>query len=118
MEGSFDVEIGSLDPHVSTALSCTSPEPTRTTSVHRTTYSRYSLTSFDASISARADSVVLFYTFFSHFSHSLPIMGTLMDIFYSFTNCISCFPQSPQLKINNRSFRMLRLLGEVRVDAA
>ena len=40
--------------------------------------------------------------------------GTLLDIFYSFTNCLCCFPGSPQLKINNRSFRMLRLLGEVR----
>lgn len=38
---------------------------------------------------------------------------TLMDVFYSLTNCVFCFPASPQLKINNRSFRMLRLLGEV-----
>ncbi|KAK7900489.1 Serine/threonine-protein kinase env7 [Exophiala xenobiotica] len=37
---------------------------------------------------------------------------TLMDIFYSLGSCVCCFPSSPQLKINNRSFRMLRLLGE------
>ncbi|KZF26007.1 kinase-like protein [Xylona heveae TC161] len=35
-----------------------------------------------------------------------------LDLAYSLTNCICCFPGSPQLKINNRSFRMLRLLGE------
>lgn len=38
----------------------------------------------------------------------------LLDIFYSLSNCLCCFPGSPQLRINNRSFRMLRLLGEVR----
>ncbi|KAL2443559.1 Serine/threonine-protein kinase ENV7 [Exophiala dermatitidis] len=37
---------------------------------------------------------------------------TLLDVFYSLCNCIYCFPGTPQLKINNRSFRMLRLLGE------
>ncbi|RMZ83375.1 hypothetical protein DV737_g1634, partial [Chaetothyriales sp. CBS 132003] len=36
----------------------------------------------------------------------------LLDIFYSLSNCLFCFPASPQLKINSRSFRMLRLLGE------
>ncbi|KAL8740261.1 MAG: hypothetical protein Q9190_007015, partial [Brigantiaea leucoxantha] len=36
----------------------------------------------------------------------------LMDLLYSLTNCIFCFPGSPQLKINNRSFKLLRLLGE------
>ncbi|RMD41832.1 hypothetical protein DV735_g3253, partial [Chaetothyriales sp. CBS 134920] len=36
----------------------------------------------------------------------------LLDLFYSLSNCLFCFPASPQLKINNRSFRMLRLLGE------
>lgn len=41
-------------------------------------------------------------------------MAALMDVFYSLTNCVFCFPASPQLKINSRSFRMLRLLGEVR----
>jgi hypothetical protein len=38
----------------------------------------------------------------------------LLDIFYSLSNCLCCFPGSPQLRINSRSFRMLRLLGEVR----
>lgn len=36
----------------------------------------------------------------------------LQDLIYSFGNCISCFPGSPSLKINNRSFKILRLLGE------
>src|ERR1700710_3080331 len=39
--------------------------------------------------------------------------NTILDIFYSLSSCICCFPSTPQLKINNRSFRMLRLLGEV-----
>ena len=39
--------------------------------------------------------------------------NTLLDLFYSLTHCLCCFPSTPQLKINNRSFRMLRLLGEV-----
>ncbi|KMP09730.1 serine/threonine kinase 16 [Coccidioides immitis RMSCC 3703] len=34
------------------------------------------------------------------------------DLLYTFTDCMSCFPSSPQLKINNRSFKLLRLLGE------
>ncbi|KUJ22847.1 kinase-like protein [Mollisia scopiformis] len=34
------------------------------------------------------------------------------DLLYTLTNCMSCFPGSPQLKINNRSFKILRLLGE------
>ncbi|KAI9748849.1 MAG: Adenylyl-sulfate kinase [Chaenotheca gracillima] len=36
----------------------------------------------------------------------------LLDMVYSLTNCMCCFPGSPQLKINNQSFKMLRLLGE------
>jgi len=36
-----------------------------------------------------------------------------LDLVYTLTNCMSCFPGSPQLKINNRSFKILRLLGEV-----
>ncbi|KAF1986227.1 Pkinase-domain-containing protein [Aulographum hederae CBS 113979] len=36
----------------------------------------------------------------------------LTDLFYSLTNCMVCFPGSPQLKINSRSFKILRLLGE------
>ncbi|KAF2253333.1 serine/threonine protein kinase-like protein [Trematosphaeria pertusa] len=43
-------------------------------------------------------------------------MGSLgsyfLDVVYSFTNCMVCFPGSPQLKINSRSFKILRLLGE------
>ncbi|KAK5630126.1 hypothetical protein RRF57_005841 [Xylaria bambusicola] len=36
----------------------------------------------------------------------------LQDLMYSFGNCLNCFPGSPTLKINNRSFKILRLLGE------
>lgn len=36
------------------------------------------------------------------------------DLAYLLSNCMSCFPGSPKLKINNRSFKILRLLGEVR----
>ncbi|EGR50469.1 uncharacterized protein TRIREDRAFT_58476 [Trichoderma reesei QM6a] len=36
----------------------------------------------------------------------------LADLFYSFGNCLNCFPGSPTLKINNRSFKIQRLLGE------
>jgi len=42
----------------------------------------------------------------------------LLDIFYSLSNCLCCFPGSPQLRINSRSFRMLRLLGEVSSPSA
>ncbi|PYH46621.1 putative serine/threonine protein kinase ENV7 [Aspergillus saccharolyticus JOP 1030-1] len=34
------------------------------------------------------------------------------DLLYSFTDCMCCFPSTPQLKINSRSFKLLRLLGE------
>lgn len=37
-----------------------------------------------------------------------------LDLFYSLGNCLNCFPGSPTLKINSRSFKILRLLGEVR----
>ncbi|KAI1661429.1 kinase-like protein [Daldinia decipiens] len=36
----------------------------------------------------------------------------LLDFVYSFGNCLNCFPGSPTLKINSRSFKILRLLGE------
>ncbi|WEW58446.1 Serine/threonine-protein kinase env7 [Emydomyces testavorans] len=36
----------------------------------------------------------------------------IFDFLYTFTDCMCCFPSSPQLKINNRSFKLLRLLGE------
>jgi serine/threonine kinase 16 len=42
--------------------------------------------------------------------------SALLDLFYSMGNCLSCFPSSPQLKINSRSFKILRLLGEVCVQ--
>ncbi|KAL8734777.1 MAG: hypothetical protein Q9181_003062 [Wetmoreana brouardii] len=35
-----------------------------------------------------------------------------MDLLASLTNCLWCFPGSPQLRINNRRFKLLRLLGE------
>ncbi|KAH8433689.1 putative serine/threonine protein kinase ENV7 [Aspergillus melleus] len=34
------------------------------------------------------------------------------DLLYNITDCMCCFPSTPQLKINNRSFKLLRLLGE------
>jgi serine/threonine kinase 16 len=37
------------------------------------------------------------------------------DLLYTFTDCMCCFPHSPQLKINNRSLKLLRLLGEVQL---
>ena len=43
--------------------------------------------------------------------------SSLLDIFYSLTNCMACFPSSPNLKINNRSFKILRLLGEVQMQS-
>ncbi|KAM3507079.1 hypothetical protein MY11210_007292 [Beauveria gryllotalpidicola] len=36
----------------------------------------------------------------------------LQDIIYSLGNCLSCFPGSPTLKVNSRSFKILQLLGE------
>lgn len=35
-----------------------------------------------------------------------------LDLVYSLTTCMSCFPSSPNLTINQRSFKILRLLGE------
>ncbi|KAI9834775.1 MAG: hypothetical protein M1819_002861 [Sarea resinae] len=35
-----------------------------------------------------------------------------LDLVYSLTNCMCCFPGSPQLTINHQSFKILRLLGE------
>lgn len=37
----------------------------------------------------------------------------IMDLLHALSNCMFCFPGSPQLKINSRSFKMLHLLGEV-----
>ncbi|KAK1780714.1 kinase-like domain-containing protein [Copromyces sp. CBS 386.78] len=36
----------------------------------------------------------------------------ISDLIYWLGNCMVCFPGSPTLKINNRSFKILRLLGE------
>ncbi|CAK7203668.1 Serine/threonine-protein kinase env7 [Sporothrix eucalyptigena] len=38
--------------------------------------------------------------------------NTLLDLVYSVGSCLSCFPSTPTLKINGRSFKILRLLGE------
>ena len=35
-----------------------------------------------------------------------------IDLLSSLTNCLHCFPNAPQLKINNRSFKLQHLLGE------
>jgi len=45
--------------------------------------------------------------------HKIRMAQYISDIAYALSNCLSCFPGSPQLKINNRSFKILRLLGEV-----
>lgn len=42
----------------------------------------------------------------------------LLDLIYNFTDCMCCFPSSPQLKINSRNFKLLRLLGEVSIAMA
>ena len=36
----------------------------------------------------------------------------LLDLLYSLTTCLSCFPSSPNLTINSRTFKILSLLGE------
>ena len=35
-----------------------------------------------------------------------------LDLVYSLTSCMSCFPSSPNLTINSRTFKILSLLGE------
>jgi len=35
-----------------------------------------------------------------------------LDLVYSLTTCLTCFPSSPNLTINTRSFKILSLLGE------
>ena len=37
----------------------------------------------------------------------------LEDLLSTLASCFFCFPSSPQLRINSRSFKILRLLGEV-----
>lgn len=46
------------------------------------------------------------------------IASYFLDFAYSLTNCVFCFPGSPNLKINSRSFKILRLLGEVSITPA
>lgn len=36
----------------------------------------------------------------------------ILDALWSLSNCFSCFPSTPTLRINNRPFKILRLLGE------
>ncbi|CAK7563488.1 MAG: Serine/threonine-protein kinase env7 [Sporothrix epigloea] len=36
----------------------------------------------------------------------------LLDLVFSMGSCLSCFPSTPTLKVNGRSFKILRLLGE------
>ena len=36
----------------------------------------------------------------------------ILDALWSITNCFNCFPSNPSLRINGRSFKILRLLGE------
>lgn len=38
--------------------------------------------------------------------------STILDLVYSMGSCLSCFPSTPTLKVNGRSFKILRLLGE------
>ena len=39
----------------------------------------------------------------------------IMDLLYSLTNCLYCFPGSPNLRVNSKTYKMLRLLGEVSI---
>ncbi|KAK4205295.1 putative serine/threonine-protein kinase [Triangularia verruculosa] len=39
-------------------------------------------------------------------------MSQLLDLLTSLTSCLPCLPSSPTLKINSRSLKILRLLGE------
>ena len=36
----------------------------------------------------------------------------VVDVMWQLTNCFNCFPSNPALKINGRSYKILRLLGE------
>ena len=40
----------------------------------------------------------------------------VMDLIGNLTNCMACFPGSPNLRVNNKTYKMLRLLGEVSLD--
>lgn len=43
---------------------------------------------------------------------SAALSSYILDALWSLTNCFNCFPSNPALKINGRSFKILRLLGE------
>ncbi|GAB7354748.1 hypothetical protein MBLNU459_g5157t2 [Dothideomycetes sp. NU459] len=43
---------------------------------------------------------------------STALSSYVVDFLWSLTNCFNCFPSSPALKINGRSYKILRLLGE------
>jgi serine/threonine kinase 16 len=36
----------------------------------------------------------------------------ILDGLWQLQSCFNCFPSNPSLKINGRSFKILRLLGE------
>ncbi|OAA67915.1 Protein kinase-like domain protein [Niveomyces insectorum RCEF 264] len=42
----------------------------------------------------------------------IAMANALLDLFYSLGSCLACFPGTPTLKVNNRNFKILRLLGE------
>ncbi|KKA30225.1 hypothetical protein TD95_004778 [Thielaviopsis punctulata] len=42
----------------------------------------------------------------------------ILDLVASFGSCLNCLPGSPTLKINSRSFKILRLLGEANTSTA
>lgn len=64
--------------------------------------------------------LALISVFSAHLIHYTSITANMSaqyyfrELLYTLTNCMFCFPSSPQLRINSRSFKMLRLLGEVR----
>lgn len=43
---------------------------------------------------------------------SAALSSYVVDLMWQLTNCFNCFPSNPALKINGRSFKILRLLGE------
>jgi serine/threonine kinase 16 len=43
---------------------------------------------------------------------SATMSSYVVDMMWQLTNCFNCFPSNPALKINGRSYKILRLLGE------
>lgn len=43
---------------------------------------------------------------------SATMSSYVVDLMWQLTNCFNCFPSNPALKINGRSYKILRLLGE------